>query len=53
MGLTEITLALFVETVDDENRAKYKAFYEDEAPFGNGATGVTVRKGSVRPFVGC
>ena len=32
-----------MEAVDDENRAKYEAFYEGEAPFGNGATGVTVR----------
>ena len=37
LGLTEITLALFVEAVDDANRAKYEAVYEDQE------TGVTVR----------
>ncbi len=37
MGLTEITLALFIEAVDDANRAKYEAVYEDQE------TGVTVR----------
>jgi hypothetical protein len=37
LGLTEITLALFIEAVDDANRAKYEAVYED------GETGVTVR----------
>ena len=37
LGLTEITLALFVEAVDDANRARYEAVYEDEE------TGVTVR----------
>jgi hypothetical protein len=30
MGLSEITLALFVEAVDDENRARYEVAYEDE-----------------------
>ncbi|MEE8391507.1 MAG: hypothetical protein V3S14_12030 [Anaerolineae bacterium] len=43
MRSTEITLALFVDAVDDVNRAKYEAVYADKAPFGNGATGVTVR----------
>ena len=49
LGLTEITLALFIEAVDDANRAKYETLYEDNAPFGNGVpfgnsvTGVTVR----------
>jgi hypothetical protein len=37
LGLTEITLALFVEAVDDANRARYEAVYEDQE------TGVTVR----------
>ena len=37
LGLGEITLALFVEAVDDANRARYEAVYEDEA------TGVIVR----------
>lgn len=37
LGLHEITLALFVEAVDDANRAKYEAVYVDAA------TGVTVR----------
>jgi hypothetical protein len=37
LGLTEITLALFVEAVDDANRARYEVIYEDEE------TGVTVR----------
>lgn len=37
LGLGEITLALFVEAVDDANRARYEAVYEDEV------TGVTVR----------
>ena len=36
LRLTEITLALFVEAVDDTNRAKYEAVYEDQE------TGVTV-----------
>lgn len=36
LGLTEVTLALFVEAVDDVNRAKYEAVYTDAA------TGVTV-----------
>jgi hypothetical protein len=36
LGLTEITLALFVEAVDDANRARYEAVYVDEN------TGVTV-----------
>jgi hypothetical protein len=29
LGLTEITLVLFVEAVDDANRAKYETVYED------------------------
>ena len=38
LGLTDITLALFIDTpVDDANRAKYEAVYTDAA------TGVTVR----------
>jgi hypothetical protein len=37
LELTEITLALFVEAVDDANRARYEVVYEDEK------TGVTVR----------
>ena len=37
LGLNEITLALFVEAVDDDNRAKYEVVYEDKE------TGVTVR----------
>jgi hypothetical protein len=37
LGLREMTLALFVEAVDDANRAKYEALYQDEG------TGVTVR----------
>jgi hypothetical protein len=37
LSLTEITLALFVEAVDDANRARYEALYEDEE------TGVVVR----------
>lgn len=37
LGLTDITLALFVEAVDDANRAKYEAVYVDAA------AGVTVR----------
>jgi Holliday junction resolvase-like predicted endonuclease len=37
LELTEITLALFVEAVDDANRARYEVLYEDEE------TGVTVR----------
>ena len=37
LGLSEITLALFVEAVDDANRAKYEAVYTDAA------VGVTVR----------
>ncbi len=38
LGLTEITLALFIDTpVDDANRAKYEAVYVDAA------TGVTVQ----------
>jgi hypothetical protein len=37
LGLDEITLALFVEAVDDANRAKYEAVYEDAE------TGVTVK----------
>ncbi len=37
LDLTEITLALFVEAVDDANRTRYEAVYEDEE------TGVTVR----------
>ena len=32
-----MTLAFFVETIDETNRAKYEAVYEDKA------TGVTVR----------
>jgi hypothetical protein len=32
-----MTLAFFVEAVDDANRARYEAIYEDEE------TGVTVR----------
>ncbi len=36
LGLVEVTLALFVEAVDDANRAKYEAEYTDAA------TGVTV-----------
>ncbi len=36
LGLTEITLAIFVERLDDANRAKYEAIYQDTA------TGVTV-----------
>jgi hypothetical protein len=36
LGLSEITLALFVEAVDDANRTKYEAAYADAA------TGVTV-----------
>jgi hypothetical protein len=30
LGLDEITLALFVEAVDDANRARYEAVYKDE-----------------------
>ncbi len=37
LGLREITLALFVEAVDDENCARYEALYEDEE------TGVRMR----------
>ncbi len=37
LGLTEITLALFIEAVDDANRAKYEAAYVDTE------TGVVVR----------
>ena len=37
LGLTEMMLAFFVEVVDDANRAKYEAVYEDKA------TGITVR----------
>jgi hypothetical protein len=37
LGLAEITLALFVEAVDDENRAKYEVTYRDQE------TGVIVR----------
>jgi len=37
LRLAEVTLVLFVESVDDANRARYEALYEDEA------TGVTVR----------
>lgn len=37
LGLSEITLALFVEAVDDANRARYETVYEDEA------TDVTVK----------
>jgi hypothetical protein len=37
LGLDEMTLAFFVEAVDDANRARYEAIYEDEE------TGVTVR----------
>jgi hypothetical protein len=37
LGLTEVTLALFVEAVDDANRAKFEAVYVDVD------TGVTVR----------
>jgi hypothetical protein len=36
LGLDEITLALFVEAVDDANRARYEAVYQDQD------TGVTV-----------
>jgi hypothetical protein len=36
LGLAEITLALFVEAVDDASRTKYEAVYTDAA------TGVTV-----------
>ncbi len=36
LALTGISLALFVDYVDDENRARYEAIYEDEE------TGVTV-----------
>jgi len=36
LGLEEITLAFFVETIDETNRAKYEVVYEDEE------TGVTV-----------
>jgi hypothetical protein len=36
LGLTEIVLALFVEAVDDANRGRYEAIYQDAA------TGVTV-----------
>ncbi len=37
LGLDEMTLAFFVEAVDDANRASYEAVYEDEE------TGVAVR----------
>jgi hypothetical protein len=37
LGLGEITLAFFVEAVDDANRAKYEALYEDQE------SGVVVR----------
>ena len=37
LGLNEITLAFFVEYVDETNRARYEVAYEDEE------TGVTVR----------
>jgi len=30
LGLDEITLALFIESVDDANRARYEAVYKDE-----------------------
>ncbi len=30
LGLDEITLALFVDAVDDANRARYEVLYEDE-----------------------
>jgi hypothetical protein len=36
LGLTEMTLAFFVEAVDETNRARYEVVYEDEE------TGVTV-----------
>ncbi len=37
LGLDEITLVFFVEQVDDANRAKYEAIYQDEQ------SGVTVK----------
>ncbi len=37
MGLDGIMLTLFVDAVDDTNRARYEALYEDEE------TGVRVR----------
>jgi hypothetical protein len=37
LGLTEITLALFIETVDDDNRRKY------EQPYHEPQTGVVVQ----------
>ncbi len=37
LGLQEITLAFFVEEIDDENRAQYEVAYVDEE------SGVTVR----------
>jgi hypothetical protein len=37
LELAEMTLAFFVETIDETNRAKYEVVYEDKA------TGVTVR----------
>jgi len=37
LGLTEITLAFFIEAVDDDNRSKYEATYTDAK------RGVTVR----------
>jgi len=37
LGLTEITLAFFIEAVDDDNRKKYEMIYTDEK------RGVTVR----------
>ncbi len=30
LGLTEITLAFFIETIDDDSRQKYEAVYVDE-----------------------
>ncbi|GAK56009.1 hypothetical protein U27_02970 [Candidatus Vecturithrix granuli] len=36
LGLTEITLVFFVESIDDANRAKYEVVYQDKK------TGVTV-----------
>ena len=42
LGLVEVTLALFVEQVDDANRTKYEAVYTDAE------TGVTVAPVFVR-----
>ncbi len=37
LGISEITLAFFIEAIDDDNRCKYEAIYTDEK------RGVTVR----------